>query len=234
MAASLLQTDTAVTVAPGLDRQVRCVILYHSDTSHVVQPKGSTQYVCDSNCPQWVSYNICLHTVAVAQLNNVLGEFLEWYVVICSSTKPHYFGNDWNATRERAKRQLGTKVNNKNHHFITTFSSRSANASCHASPPSKPRHLQLVWLCFKLSTVCQSNNYSSPLVQPLPSATTSCSAQPSASPEFYSTPLQQPFASSTTFTSCPFQVPHFQLLRIPIHSTSRLLVETSIIAKAAE
>ena len=78
-ATSLLQSDTAITPAPGTDKRVRCVMSYRSDTPHVVRPKGSSQYVCDANCPQWVSGNICAHTVAVAQLNNSLRKFLDWY-----------------------------------------------------------------------------------------------------------------------------------------------------------
>lgn len=56
------------------------MISYHSDTPHIVRPKGSGQYSCDANCAQWVSSKICSHTVAVAHLNGSLEEFLSWYV----------------------------------------------------------------------------------------------------------------------------------------------------------
>ena len=86
-AVSLLNGDNLVTPTPGSDRRARAVMSYHSDAPHIVRPKGNGQYVCDSNCPQWMSSKICSHTVAVAQLNNSLREFLDWFV--SSSPQPN-------------------------------------------------------------------------------------------------------------------------------------------------
>ena len=87
-AMSLLNGDNSITVAPGPDKRARVVLSYRSETPHLVRPKGSTgQYVCDEKCPQWVSAKICSHTVAVAECNKSLNEFLKWY--ISSKTMPN-------------------------------------------------------------------------------------------------------------------------------------------------
>ena len=79
-AQSLLQGENMITNAPGSEPRARVVISFRSDTPHIVKPKGNGQYVCDANCPQWVSSKICSHTVAVAEINNSLRHFLDWYV----------------------------------------------------------------------------------------------------------------------------------------------------------
>ena len=79
-ASSLLQGENTITPVPGTDKRARAVLSYHSDTPHIVRPKGNTHYICDSNCPQWVSSKICSHTVAVANYNDSLPQFCEWYV----------------------------------------------------------------------------------------------------------------------------------------------------------
>lgn len=45
------------------------------------------QYKCDSNCLNWASSGICSHSIVVAQLNNDLPAFLQWYNT--SSNQPN-------------------------------------------------------------------------------------------------------------------------------------------------
>ena len=86
-ASSLLQGENTITPVPGTDKRARAVLSYHSDTPHIVRPKGNTHYICDSNCAQWSSSKICSHTVAVANYNDSLPQFLEWYV--SSASQPN-------------------------------------------------------------------------------------------------------------------------------------------------
>ena len=86
-ASALLQGDNLITPTPGSDTRSRAVISYHSKVPHIVTCRNHCQFLCDSNCPQWVSSKICSHTVAVAQANNSLKEFLQWYV--SSSFQPN-------------------------------------------------------------------------------------------------------------------------------------------------
>ena len=40
---------------------------------------SSGQFKCDASCLNWVSSKLCSHSLAVAELNNDLVTFLEWY-----------------------------------------------------------------------------------------------------------------------------------------------------------
>lgn len=77
-ATALLQGENLITPAP--DKRACAVISYRSTAPHIVSCKKDNQFVCDSNCPQWVSSKICSHIVAVAQVNHSLKQFLDWYV----------------------------------------------------------------------------------------------------------------------------------------------------------
>ena len=56
---SLLQLGNAITDAPGADATAKMVLSYRSVVPHLVRKKGKAQYVCDDNCPQWLSSKIC-------------------------------------------------------------------------------------------------------------------------------------------------------------------------------
>ena len=75
-AEELLNSDNAITSAPGKDKLAKMVMSYSSPIPHMVV-KG--QYRCDSNCLNWASSAISSHTLAVAQLNSDLISFLQWY-----------------------------------------------------------------------------------------------------------------------------------------------------------
>ena len=52
---------------------------YSSKSPHYVSSRSCGQYVCDSTCIQWNSAKICSHTLAVAETNGELKQFLQWY-----------------------------------------------------------------------------------------------------------------------------------------------------------
>ena len=60
------------------------VISYSQFAPHLVQCKSDGQYVCDSNCQQWASSQICSHVLAAAECNE-LHSFLEWYTMCAES-----------------------------------------------------------------------------------------------------------------------------------------------------
>ena len=78
-AEELINSDNAVTPAPGSDKTAKMVLSYSSRIPHMVMKGQKGQYKCDSNCLNWTSSAICSHTLAVAQLNNDLISFLQWY-----------------------------------------------------------------------------------------------------------------------------------------------------------
>lgn len=79
-ATELLSTQNAVTPAPGNDSKARMVLSRSQSVPHHVRSCSDGQYLCDSNCPQWMSSQLCSHTLAVAERNGDLLKFLEWYV----------------------------------------------------------------------------------------------------------------------------------------------------------
>ena len=56
------------------------VLSRSQDVPHHVRSCSDGQYLCDKNCLQWMSSQICSHTLAVAEENRELLKFLEWYV----------------------------------------------------------------------------------------------------------------------------------------------------------
>ena len=46
---------------------------------HHVTLKKSSQYCCDTECPNWQSLCICSHSVAAAEREDDLEPFVEWY-----------------------------------------------------------------------------------------------------------------------------------------------------------
>ena len=75
----LLSAENAITAAPGKDKKARMVLSYTSVVPHLVQSRSGGQYICDDSCLHWKSAKICSHTLAVAEVNHELPEFLHWY-----------------------------------------------------------------------------------------------------------------------------------------------------------
>ena len=67
-----MNSDNAITPAPGKDRTAKMVVSYSSSVPHMVTKGQKGQYKCDSNYLNWTSSAICSHTLAVAQLNEAL------------------------------------------------------------------------------------------------------------------------------------------------------------------
>ena len=80
-----LSAENAITPAPGSNKKVRMVLSYSQASPHLVQNKSDGQYLCDSNCQQWMSSQICSHTLAGAEYNGDLSSFLLWYTQCAES-----------------------------------------------------------------------------------------------------------------------------------------------------
>ena len=79
-AEKLLNSENAITNAPGSDTKARMVLSQSSAVPHFVTTCDNGQYLCDNSCPQWISSKICSHTVAAAVDSGQLCEFLQWYI----------------------------------------------------------------------------------------------------------------------------------------------------------
>ncbi|MCG8621954.1 MAG: hypothetical protein MJE68_08180, partial [Proteobacteria bacterium] len=78
-ASKLISMGNGITAAPSDDRRARMASSFSGKTPHFVSGRSNGQYVCDSACIQWNSAKICSHTLAVAETNGELRQFLQWY-----------------------------------------------------------------------------------------------------------------------------------------------------------
>lgn len=76
----LLSTERGLQRAASSDPTAWTVQSFSSAVPHFVTSKPSGQYLCDPQCPQWISSKICSHTIAVAEHTGKLAAFLSWYV----------------------------------------------------------------------------------------------------------------------------------------------------------
>ena len=75
-ASELLMSEGGIATAPGLASQARTVISKTRPGFHTVVPGKGGRFACD-NCPNYKSLGICSHTVAVAEVNGMLSDFLD-------------------------------------------------------------------------------------------------------------------------------------------------------------
>ena len=70
--------DKGITAAPGDDKRAHMVSSFSSKTPYIVRnrAKDNRQYMRNSTCVQWKSATICGHTLAVAETNGELKDFL--------------------------------------------------------------------------------------------------------------------------------------------------------------
>ena len=91
-ASELLSTENVITPAPGNDTKVRMVLSRSQVVPHHIHDCFDGQHLCDNNCPQWMSNQICSHTIAVAEQNSELLKFLEWYVKLGQGPNLSFLG----------------------------------------------------------------------------------------------------------------------------------------------
>ena len=75
----LISMERGLQRAASSDNSAWSVQSFSSPVPHFVTSKESGQFMCDPQCPQWVSLKICSHTLAVAEKMGQLSSFLHWY-----------------------------------------------------------------------------------------------------------------------------------------------------------
>ena len=87
-AEKLLNSENAITNAPGSDTKARMVLSHSSAVPHFVTVFGNRQWLCDASCPERVSSKSYSHSVAAAESTGQLCEFLQWYITTqpCTDT----------------------------------------------------------------------------------------------------------------------------------------------------
>ena len=79
-ASKLLTTTGAIMKAPGLDPKAHTVLSSSGNPPHLVTLRKNGQYICDKTCGNWNSTRVCSHTLAVAEVNGDLSDFVSWLV----------------------------------------------------------------------------------------------------------------------------------------------------------
>ncbi len=78
--------------APGFGSKDKMVKSKSGSTPHLITASislGEVQYRCDDKCPQYKSVHICSHTVAAAEANGDLANFLLWFRRNCGKRSPN-------------------------------------------------------------------------------------------------------------------------------------------------
>ena len=78
-AEELLAQPNAVVTAQGFDTSVKMAASKSGKHPHLVKCGKGGRVSYDNECPDWRSLNICSHIVAVAEINNSLHEYIDFY-----------------------------------------------------------------------------------------------------------------------------------------------------------
>ena len=81
-ASVLVKEANSVVPAPGFGPKDKMVKSKLGSTPHLVSMvtnSDGVQYKCDEKCLHFKSINICSHSVASAEVNGDLGNFLQWF-----------------------------------------------------------------------------------------------------------------------------------------------------------
>ena len=87
-AEELLQSTNSISAAPGYPADAKMVESRGGKRPHLVVAGKGGQFKCDEECLNFKSIGICSHTVAVAQLNNSLQQFIGWFMK--AKKKPNF------------------------------------------------------------------------------------------------------------------------------------------------
>ena len=115
-AAKLISEPNSIVAAPGYGTESKMVLSRRGKRPHLVTCGKDGRYSCDSDCPNWKSLGICSHSVAVAQMNDSLQEFCDYYwkskhlpsmSQLLLSGMPSGMGNKGNrVSRKRKKEEI--------------------------------------------------------------------------------------------------------------------------------
>ena len=75
-AEELLNSQHGMSPTPGQPEEARMVLSCSDKRPHLVLPCKGGRFKCDSDCLNFKSLGICSHSVAIAECNNLLTEFL--------------------------------------------------------------------------------------------------------------------------------------------------------------
>ena len=102
-AAELVTNPCKMSLAHGCSPLARMVESTSGNKPHLVSPGKGGKFTCDSECPNYKSFAICSHVIAVAEVNCMLEEFISQFQKSKKSAKSLCIGQDWFTQRARTK-----------------------------------------------------------------------------------------------------------------------------------
>ena len=78
-AAELVTNPCKMSLAPGCSPLARMVESTSGNKPHLVSPGKGGKFTCDGECPNYKSFAICSHVIAVAEVNCMLKEFISQF-----------------------------------------------------------------------------------------------------------------------------------------------------------
>ena len=92
-ASEFLRKENAIVPAPGIGEDAKCVQSYRGKKPHLVLPKKSGQFSCDSDCPNFKALGICSHVVPVTETCKKLPDLVASFI----KTNPNQICRGYNA-----------------------------------------------------------------------------------------------------------------------------------------
>ena len=216
-AAKLVATKGAIAEAPGCSSLARNVISKSKSGFHTVKPGKNNRFVCD--CPHYLSIKICTHSVATAEVNNLLPQFLKTVKPVRPNITKLVTGNmpkgrGRKGTKPPRKRTSLPPITSTINPFKTQISAcsntahvKASSSSTSSSPPPLPPPI------VSPSQSCEPPLYPSstsssppPLTPPIVSPSQSCEPPLYPSSTSSSPPPLPPLIVSP-FQSC--EPPHY-------------------------
>ena len=78
-ASELISAPHKIASAPGCSFLARMVESKSDKRPHLVTPGKGGKFACYSSCPNYKSFGLCSHTVAVAEVNGMLSAYIDCY-----------------------------------------------------------------------------------------------------------------------------------------------------------
>ena len=78
-AAKLVTNPHKMPPAPGCSPLARMMESTSGKKPHPVSPGKGGKFICDSKCPNYKSFAICSHVIAVAEVNHMFKEFISQF-----------------------------------------------------------------------------------------------------------------------------------------------------------
>lgn len=219
-AAEILQTDGAIVNAPGQPSSAKMVISRAGKRPHLVLPKKKSGGMsCDEDCPQYKSAKLCSHTVAAAEYNQQLDDFIASYSGMKQTPNLTKLAT---AGMPRGRGRKGSKAPAKRKSSVPVTYRVEQTPTSSVISPITPANSNSPSVQMNMSDSAKASVTVSP-VYPPPSPNV---ASTSSSCYQYPTPLYPPSPALSSFTTFP-QMTSYPPMSVPVYPRTCMSDPTS-------